>query len=379
MTFRKSIYVLLAGLFLGGCAGASLGVSEGTDWQVTHSLGLDAILFTGALSGDVLAKEHYQEEIDEMRGKFTQQGLDALTTLDEAIRGRAKSLVGPTLALYLSAGKTNALDDLLATIDHPESIRATIAASPYWNERGWGGFIRILPALRTVIEELRRVGFEENWQRNVLPLIERRRPVFVEAVSPHDVIAEQARLLGRPLDKTIEIIVVNYSKPYGIRIIGQRFLSHHSYSPEIQLRGAAHEIFHPPFDLGDQELWALLKPLEEDRWMQNIVGDHDPGFGYNSFVGVINEDSTEALDQIVSERLGIAREPATRFVESDGAMHMVAAAIYHAMKEDGFDERGGVYSDWLKDALARGLLTPDEVRRRAGEVVGGEIVAKWSY
>jgi hypothetical protein len=60
-------------------------------------------------------------------------------------------------------------------------------------------------------------------------------------------------------------------------------------------------------------------------------------------------------------------------------MHMVAAALYHAIKDDGFDERGGVYADWLNDVLARGLLTPDEVRRRAREVVGEEAVAKWDY
>lgn len=375
MSYRQIVFVILAGLFLSGCTAAS----TGTNWQVTHSLGLDALVFIGALSGDLMAEKHYQADVDEMRGKFSQEGLDALTTLDEIIRVQANKLVGPSLVLYFSAGPTGTLDDLLATTDDPESIRPAFAASPYWNEEEWGGFVSVLPDVRTVIEELRRVGFEEKWRRDVLPLIEQRRPLFVEAVDPYDVITEQKRLLGRHLDPTIEIIVVNYSQPYGIKIIGQRFLTHHHYPPEIQLRIAAHEIFHPPFDLDDQKLWTLLKPLEEDTWMQNIVTDHDPQFGYNTFVGVINEDSTQALDQIVGERLGFARDPATRFGEADGAMHMVAAALYHAIKDDGFDERGGVYADWLNDVLARGLLTPDEVRRRAREVVGEEAVAKWDY
>lgn len=92
---------------------------------------------------------------------------------------------------------------------------------------------------------------------------------------------------------------------------------------------------------------------------------------------MVNEDSTQALDQIVAERLGFARDPALRWQHSDDGMHMLAAALYHAMKEDGFDQRGGRYHDWLVSALDRGLLTPEDVRRRAAEIVGQAAVDKW--
>jgi len=392
--FKNCLPLLVAGLFVGGCVDASLTASQaiasqpvvakpatspGTNWQVSHSMGLDALVFIGALSGDPMPQHHYQADIVDIRAKFSKPGIDALAMLDTAIRGRAKQLVGPTLALYFSASRTDTLDDLLATINQPETIQPVLEGSVHWDPRGWQGFVRLLPAFRTVVEELKRVGFEEKWRRDVLPLIEKRKPIFVEAVNPFDIIPEQRRLLGKMLDPTVEIIVLHYSKPYGIKIMGQRFLTHHEYSADTQLRIAAHEIFHPPFSRHDTELFGLLKPLEDDKWMRNIVGDHDPDFGYNSFSSVMNEDSTRALDQIVSERLGFARDPATRFVEDDDGMHMVAVAIYHAMKEDGFDDRGGAYVDWLKDALRRGLLTPDEVRRRAALVVGQDTVSKWDY
>ncbi len=382
MMYRNFVSALVACLLLAGPtlgAEASAAKQPKTNWQVNHSLGLDTLVFVGALSGDLLAEEHNQPDVDEVRATFSQEGLNALKVLDERIRVRAKSLVGPNLALYFSAGPSSTIEDLFATIEDPERIRAVFQASPYWDERDWQGFVGILPTVKIVLEELQRVGFEEKWRREVLPQIEARLPVFADAVTPYDVIPEQERLLGRILDPTIEIIVLNYSQPYGIKIIGQRFLTHHSYSPEIQLRTAAHEMFHPPFDLGDEELLALFRPLAEDKWMQNIVDDHDPRFGYNSFEGIINEDSTKALDQIVGERLGFARDPAERFVASDEGMHMVAAALYQAMKEDGFDERGGTYADWLKGALRQGWLTPEEVRRRAAEIVGDEAVAKWDY
>ncbi len=143
------------------------------------------------------------------------------------------------------------------------------------------------------------------------------------------------------------------------------------------LRIASHEIFHPPFNLNDKDLMDRLQALEADPWVRSIVENHDPAYGYNSFQGVINEDSAQALDQIVSERLGFARDPGKRWRSADGGMHMIAAALYQAMTEDGFASTGGVYSDWLKSALDRGLLTPAEVRRRAALIVGYEAVQHW--
>ncbi|NIP18435.1 MAG: hypothetical protein GWM87_09960 [Xanthomonadales bacterium] len=203
----------------------------------------------------------------------------------------------------------------------------------------------------------------------------------VEGMKAHlggyDIIPEQQRLLGRKLAPDIELVVLNFSLPYGIKIVGQRFLAHHSYDKNVQLRIAAHEIFHPPFDVNDEALLDSLEPLRSDPWMISIVEDHDPAFGYNSFVGVLNEDSAQALDQLVAERLGFARDPARRWRHADDGMHMLAAAIYHMLREDGYANTGGVYAKWLERAIALGRFEPSEVKRRATEVVGAEAVDRW--
>jgi len=59
-------------------------------------------------------------------------------------------------------------------------------------------------------------------------------------------------------------------------------------------------------------------------------------------------------------------------------MHMLAAAIYHMLLEDGYDKTGGQYATWLKSAIARGWFEPQEVRRRASEVAGPKAVERWS-
>ena len=348
-----------------------------TDWQVNSAVGLDALLLIGAAAGDELQARSYADDIARLRADLSPHAVAILDQLGERSRADGR-LLGPSLVLLFSGADYSSLDAILAAARDPDGIlRPPYEASAYWDGDGWPNILAALPGIIVILEEMQANGFEQDWSEHFEPQINTAMSSLRQALTPHDIIPQQARLLGRTLDPTIELVVVHFSLPYGIRVQGQRFLAHHSYDPETQLRIAAHEIFHPPFDDTDPDLLRLLTPLQDDPWMRSIVEDHNPRFGYNSFLGVVNEDSTKALDQIVSERMGFARDMGARLRHSDDGMHMLAGALYHAMVEDGFAESGGVYADWLKSALERGLLTPEEVRRRAALVAGQEAVDAW--
>lgn len=349
-----------------------------TEWVVRPAAGMDALLLIGAVGGDVLQAHHYSETIDFLRENLSPEGVAAIYEIDHAFRQERGLLTGPTLALLFSAGPIDTLADVIASAaDFETRLVPRIENSPYWSEQRRQFVAEIMPAIHTALTALDEVGYDAWYARTNMPPIEEGIERISASVSVHDVIPEQARLLGRELNPRIEIIVVRFAQPYGIRILGQRSVAFYEWEADTQLRVAAHEIFHPPFDIHDDGMWSLLADLEADPWMASIVEDHDPGFGYNSFQGVINEGTTQALDQIVSERLGFARDPARRWQHADGGMHMFAAAVYQAMKDDGFDRTGGVFSDWLRSALERGLLSPEETRRRAAEIVGQETVDQW--
>lgn len=353
--------------------------AQRTNWQVRSAEGLDALLLIGAASGDVMQQQIYTEDIAWVRSNFSAEGIAALDALDRGLRQADGTLTGPNLVLYFSAGPFDSVDDVLASAREPEQrLRPTFSQTAYWDEQGWATIAGLMPSVATALEELKRIGFEQRWREEWAPAIEDGIARNRAAVEPYDIIPEQERLLGRPLDRSLEIVILEFCQPYGIRVTGQRFLTHHSYNAETQLRTAAHEVFHPPFDTDDWRFVARFARLREDEWMRSVVETHNPQFGYNSFEGLINEDSTQALDQIVSERMGFARDPGDRWRRADDGMHMLAAALYHAMKEDGFDRRGGRYEDWLLSAFDRGLLTPQEVRRRATIVVGAQTVNRWS-
>lgn len=349
-----------------------------TEWVVAPSPGLDAILFVGALSGDRLQADIHAEAIAEMTARLSPEARAALERLDRGMREAQGLLTGPVMANYLSAGPTGTIAEVIATARHPEtSLWPRLERTPGWEAEEAERVFALMPDMILVLEGLEAAGFSDWYTARCGGPIEAAVEDMQSRLAPYDIIPLQERLVGRNLEPRIEIDLMCFAKPYGISVYGQRFLAQYDYDAETQLRVAAHEIFHPPFDLEDEALFARLEALEADPWIRSIVENHDPAFGYNSFSGVVNEDSTQALDQIVSEQLGVARDPVDRWRRADGGMHMLAAALYHAMKEDGFDRRGGRYEDWLKFALDRGLLTPQEVRRRAAEIVGEDSVRHW--
>lgn len=350
-------------------------------WDVVSSTGLDAVLLLGAAAGDVMQAEIYPDEIGWVRERLSAPGLAALAELDQAMRVEGGHLIGPTLAYIFSAAPASTLADVITSaVELRERLYDELVASPSWSDAGmptWERILELFPAVLTVLRDLEAADFEAWWTASFRQAIADSIPRNVEALEPYDVIIEQAKLLGIDLEPRIEVVIIQFAQPYGIRVVGQRFIAHHSYDPAVQLRNAAHEIFHPPFDMSDSALWDRLRELRSDPWMDSIVTNHDPKFGYNSFESIVNEDSTQALDQIVSERLGFAHDRVRRWGTFDGGMHLLAAALFDAMVEDGFAESGGVYGAWLAGALDRGLLTPAEVRRRAAAIAGEEAVARW--
>ncbi|MEO0811746.1 MAG: hypothetical protein AAFY60_02705 [Myxococcota bacterium] len=288
-----------------------------------------------------------------------------------------EGLVGPKLALFVSVAPLKTLDDVIRSVRRPAKILRTLEATSYWDEEDSQQFLRIQPDVELALLALRSIKFEETYTATILPKVRAQAKALLAELRAYDVLPEQERLLGRKLEPEINVLVVAFNRPYGIKIVGQRFITHFEWASEITLRNAVHEMFHPPFDPDSERLRGALAALENDPWMQRVVQNHDPAFGYNSFVGLLDEDSTRALDQIVSERLGIARPIGERVRKDDGGMHVLSAALYHAMKESGFDTRGGTYEEWLLNAANTGLLSPAEVRRRVREVAGSEAVSRW--
>ena len=93
---------------------------------------------------------------------------------------------------------------------------------------------------------------------------------------------------------------------------------------------------------------------------------------------MLDESATQALDQLIADRMGFDQGPGARWRNADGGMHMLAAAIYQMLREDRFGDTGGRFGEWFGSAIDRGLFAPAEVKRRAALVVGQDAVDRWN-
>lgn len=363
--FRIAVVAIVAALFA-----CSAGHAE-TRWRIVGSEGLDAVLLVGALSGDKLQGDIYTEEIAHYRAGMRDDERAALDRIGAYFVEPGRGLAGPNFAYDLAAAPDLSYQGVKMVLADPEPFLQEIGAE------GDQAFNTLGEDFYLAYSALERLKFPEHWRDEIEPLIAERSSQFKVFLDQYNIIPLQQKYIARALDETVEVILLHFNKPYGIRVRGQRFATFHGWDEEDTLRIAVHEIFHPPFNPRNPELREAGARIAVDPLIQNIIATADPSFGYSALRNIVDEDSTQALDMVVSLKLGIDRDPADYWRTQDDGMHILAAAIYDAMKETGFAETGGDYEAWFIDALSGDILSPAAIERRARSVLGDEAIDKW--
>jgi hypothetical protein len=376
MNRRQFLAVSLAASGLAAAPAAALAPASRTRWKVRLSEGYDAICFLGALSGGELYLRYYKAEAAAFRPR-----LPAAVAADIAALWKEAAepvgLFGPFLAVLFSSGHDETLAKVIAASSRPEILRASYAASRNWDEKSWSWFVSIAPRLTTVLEAMRDAGFAAFRRQLIGPAAATRPTEIAAALAPYDVISWEEKLTGRRFDPTIEVVLLYFSKPHGISTQGQSFLQALDYPLDTTVRIAAHEMLHPPIDMDGAAAKAALAVLERDPLITRIVKDHDPSFGYTSLQGLFDEDLVEALDQLISEQLGVAKPPAARWKEADDGMHVLAAGLYGLLKQDRWAERGGNIESWVGDAAQKGRLALAILHPVAAEILQRPVDRLW--
>lgn len=330
-----------------------------THWQVTPSLKFDALCLLNTLTGDPFYVQFNQDIHDHFKPLITPEAEAALATLKRVIKDEGHSIISAMLCLFFSAVEADDLPAMAAALDQPETIKAGLKQSPYYDAEAWARFVSIRDDLRTVFRFLESIRFPDYWQTEIRPQIEETIQGVTAYLSEYDVVSQLERLIGVRLpSSTITVYVLRYTRPHGIKVIGQRFITGDSWRPEVALRTAVHEMLHPPYDLGvDEPLQNAINTLQTDPFVWEKFSNHDADYGYNTFTGYAEENCVRALEQLVNESFNIGRDPRERWRDEDGGMHVLAAALYHTLKTEGFT---GGFRDFLVDAL-QNQLAPGHV------------------
>lgn len=339
-----------------------------TRWRVRESEGFDAIAFLGALSGRDLYRGFYAADADAFGAKIGQPAVDEIKAL-WADAAPTVGLLWPSLCTFLSGTDIATIDKVIAALADPERIvRPAYQASQYWDPKGWAWFTAAAPRIRQVFEAMRTADFA-GFRKARAAALSARIDQIAAGLASYDVVKWQRKLIGREFAPEIDIYLLQFSKPHGVKVQGQAFLQSADYDVATTVRIAAHEMLHPPVPMDGATAKAALAALEKDPLIPRIAREHDPKWGYTTVDGLLNEDLAQAIDQLISEALGVARNPADRWRKSDDGIHVLAGAFYGMLRDDHWVETGGNLEQWLARAVTDGRLSPARLHAVAARVL----------
>lgn len=319
----------------------------------------DTLCALNFLSGDKYYLDFYQSDYDRLSPQLRPKERAALVSLKHRIKDQNGGIISAQLALYFSATAAETLDDMIHVVKDSSAMQRNLQATSYYSDDGWKVYEESRGDLETALRALKRIHFEADWEKQVRPRVEKARTAIVQDLPKYNVIPSIESVLGvpRPSNK-ITVYLLYYSQPHGIKITGARFLTHYSYPFRIVLRNAIHEMMHPPYDLAhDASLRASLQSLRSDAFLMDKVEHHNRSFGYNSLEGLEEEDCVQALEQILSEPLGMGGAPHRYWKEQDDGIHVLAVALYSLMKQEHFPSGQEAFPAFLNRMIQSGALS----------------------
>jgi hypothetical protein len=334
----------------------------GTVWQLKPSLKYDTLCLLNTLSGDPYYLHYYQAEYDHFHPLFTADEQAAFVQLKHVIKDEGHGIVSAKLALYFSVVDDETLPEMIRTAHDSSRMEAALKKTSYWNADSWQNYESARPSLETALRALDRVDFAAYWNANAKPKVEKRIAELSPDLPKYNIVPTIEGYLGFPLpSQTVEVYLLVYSEPHGIRITGLRFLTHVRYPFSIVLHNAIHESMHPPYRVENDKVHAAIDLLGKDPTVIDKVEHHDPSFGYNTTAGYIEEDSVQALEEIVSEKFSVGHNPCKYWRVQDDGMHVLAAAIYTGYKRS-LSEHPQPYSEWFTHAVEDGELRGNKLK-----------------
>ena len=341
-----------------------------TRWKVGGSEAFDAIAFLGPLSGRDLYRVHYAEDADAFLPRLPAAVRADIPLLADESDKASFGLLWPVLANALSGAGINTIESVIDALSDLEGrVRPAYLKNPEGEDDDWRWLTAHAPRLITVFKAMRDAGFAAFRRERLGAGFDARIAEVSRALAGYDVVRWQEKLTGRTFDQTINVVLLAFSKPHGAKMQDQTFLQAADYDTATTVRIAAHEMLHPPFPLDGSGAKAALAVLAKDPLIPRIVREHDPKWGYTTLEGILDEDMCEALDQLISEALGVARNPADRWRKADDGIHVLAGGLYGLLRQDRWIDAGGNIEQWLMRAAASGRLAPDVLHRAAAQVL----------
>ena len=345
--------------------------------MIHPSLWFDAVCLVPLVAGLPFYTSRHEHDARWWQHRFASvagpQAREGISVLRREVADQAGKPLPAFLALWTSPaagpceGAAECLDGLVAAVADPELlVSAMREVSARWNETDDRLFRSIRPALLAVLQGLRAAGLAQWWAQHAEDDLRRRCGELRESFAGYDLVPLVEQHTGVCFGaRAVELCVLRWAAPHGIRVTGTRFLTDIRYDADRILNIAVHELLHPPWPK-DHPVKSRLDALAADPFVAARFAARDPAAGYNTWASYAEEDAAQALDQYLNTQLGrnTRGDPVTRWTTADGGMHVLALLLHDTLQRGGFDPAAGNYADFLARALPDRHTWPGDLHAR---------------
>ena len=326
-----------------------------THWLVQTSVAYDALCLLNILTGDSFYTSSHPGVFERWQPRLQGQPLEAFKRLEYTVRTEHKGIISAWLCLFFSGVQPRDLNDLIQAALEPEPMLEAYRNSVYFEAEQARVFATLLPDLLILFQFLAASPFELEHQQDLGLVFQDQLAELERTLNGFDIVAVVEQHLGRKLNTPeIEVFMLAYTAPHGLKLMGNRFITSKDWQAVITVQTAIHELMHPPFDHGKLEVQDAIQTLEQDLVLKTHFEQHDPAFGYNTWAGYVEENCVRALDQVIGEGFGVARDATERWEQEDGGMHMLAARLTPLLRARKIS--GGSFEDWFIAQVFNGSL-----------------------
>ena len=346
-------------------------------WVIRPSMWFDAVCLIPLLAELPFYTTRHEQDARWWQQRFGSAAgsaaRDGVSLLRREIAQQAGKPLPAFLALWTSpvarssGTAAECLDGLVAAVADPDLLPVTIReTSPHWDEADDELFRSVRPALLSVLRGMRTAGLAEWWAEHAESDLRRRCAELGHSVAGYDLVPLVEQCTGVSFEAgAVELCVLRWAAPHGIRVTGTRFLTDVRYGTDTVLNIAVHELLHPPWPAG-HPVKGRLDDLAADPFLTARFAGRDRAAGYNTWASYAEEDAAQALDQFLNTRLGrnTRGDPVTRWTTADSGMHVLALLLYDALRRGGFDPGAASYADFLVSALSDKDTWPGDLAAR---------------
>lgn len=350
-----------------------------TKWNFLKSYKYEALCLLNLLNDDPYFEELYVDEKRHWKNLLGEGTKKDIYQIYKEIKIEGEQAISSVLTYYLSTVECDDTAGIVEALEKKlEIIFSKSSSIENWNELNWDRFCRIVPPLINYFTELEKLNFRNYLDQEIFPGIDREIDAVQASFNkkPKDVIGELTQFLNRDFDENINIFLVHFSRPLGIRLHGNSLVAIAGMPIELSAYITIHEMIHTPYEMNNIFSEYFTK-LPNDTFFKSIYEKRNLDYGYNTISDYFDENATRAADHYMAEKFGIFPEIdhlisgnfRKRFAKQDEGMHILSPIIYYYLEKD-FGSFNGDYQMFL-EKLIKNTIAPGQIEREYKIIMDG--------